>query len=201
MNKKESIYRSIACSYIEGRNSFTQLGLSKELSISISTVNSAVRDLAKVNAVRIGMRSFSVAEIDRVLFYWASHRNLDKDIIYCTRVDARVKEIEAGMPGGIAFTAYTAYMLYYRDAPADYSEVYLYATEGAVEEIKARFKGSKGIPNLFVLRADSDLEKRIMEDRIRHSSVCPAQAFVDLWNIKSWYAKDYSDAILKRMGV
>ena len=201
MNRKESIYRSIACSYIDGRNNFTQLGLSKELGMSISTVNSAVRDLAKVNAVRIGMRSFSVSAIDRVLLYWASHRNLDKDLIYSTRVDARVKEIEAEMPEGIAFTAFTAYMLYYRDAPADYSEVYLYATEGAVKEIKTRFRDNRGIPNLFVLKADPDLERRIIGNRIRHSSVCPAQAFVDLWNIKSWYAKEYSDAILKRIGV
>ena len=201
MNRKESIYRNIACSYIDGRNSFTQLGLSKELGVSISTVNSAVRDLAKVNAVRIGMRSFSISAIDRVMLYWASHRNLDKDIIYSTRVDERVKEIEAGMPEGIAFTAYTAYVLHYRDAPADYSEVYLYAVEGAVEEIKARFKENKGIPNLFVLKADPDLERVITDGKIMHSSVCPAQAFVDLWNIKSWYAKEYSDAILKRIGV
>ena len=201
MNKKEIVYRNIACSYIDGNNRFTQLGLSKELGISISTVNSAVRDLAGINAVRISTRSFAVSAIERVLFYWASCRKLDRDVIYSTRVDAGVREIEADMPMGIAFTAYTAYVLTYKDAPADYSEVYVYVSEEAVDEIKERFSVNKGIPNLFVMRADDDLDKWIKSNKIKRSSVCPAQAFVDLWNIRTWYAKEFSDAILKRIGV
>lgn len=201
MNKKEIVYRNIACSYIDGDNRFTQLGLSKELGISISTVNSAVRDLAGINAVRISTRSFAVSAIERVLFYWASCRKLDRDIVYSTRVDAGVREIEANMPMGIAFTAYTAYVLNYKDVPADYSEVYVYASEEAVDEIKERFSANKGICNLFVMRADADLDKRIKSNKIKRSSVCPAQAFVDLWNVRTWYAKEFSDAILKRIGV
>lgn len=201
MNKKESIYRSIACGYIDGNNRFTQLGLSRELGISISTVNSAVRDLAGINAVRIGSRSFAVSAIERVLFYWASCRKLDRDIIYSTRVEADVREIEADMPTGIAFTAYTAYVLNYNDEPADYSEVYVYASEEAVDEIRSRFGADKGMPNLFVMRADAYLDKGIESGSMKRSAVCPAQAFVDLWNIRTWYAKEFSDAILKKIGV
>jgi predicted transcriptional regulator len=201
MNKKEIVYRAIACDYIEGKNRFTQLELAKRLGISISTVNSAIKSLSDINAVSVSVRSFRVSAVDRLLFYWASHRNLEKDIVYKTRVDETVKEIESELPNNIAFTAYTAYKLYYHDAPADYSEVYAYAGEETLSEIKARFEINGSNPNLFVLATDKYLEKQIAGKKIMHSSVCPAETFVDLWNIRTWYAKEFSDAILKRLGV
>ncbi len=201
MNKQEIVFRKIGCSCIEGRSSFTQLELSKELDVSLSIVNAAVTNLKDINAVRVKQRSLDVIALDRLLLYWATHRNLKKDIVYQTRANAPVKEIERNMPNGIAFTGYTGYRLVFNEAPADYSEVYLYATEESLKEIKRRFEPNDRIPNVIVLRCDSDLETAIKRHRLKASSVCPAQLFADLWNMNQWYAKDFVDALSKRLGI
>jgi hypothetical protein len=199
MNKQEIVYREIACAHIEGTQRFTQFELSKRLNVSISTVNAAVTKLATINAVRIKSRSFDVMDFVRLLMYWATHRSLDRDIVYSTKVDLPIGKIEGGMPNGIAFTAYTTYRLLFDEAPADYSEVYLYADNATLAEIKRRFKEKKGEPNLFVLRSDQQLQKRIKDGKTKHSSVCAAMAFIDTWNLKGWYAKEYADAFMKRL--
>jgi DNA-binding transcriptional regulator LsrR (DeoR family) len=199
MKRQEVVLRRIACGYISGERSFTQLGISKELGVSLSAVNGAVSNLRDINAVRVKRRSFEVTALDRLLLYWATHRNLKKDITYQTRADMPVKDIEKSMPDGAAFTCYTAYRLLYDDAPADYSEVYVYATDDALDEIKRRFKSSDKVPNVIILKCDSGLERMIKEHKLKRSSVCAAQIFVDLWNANQWYAKDFVDALLKRL--
>lgn len=201
MKKQEVVCREIACSFLKGSKSFTQLELSKRLGFSLSTINGAVSRLESVNAVRIRQRAFEVISLSRLLAYLATHRNLEKDIAYTTRVKLPVKEIEAGMPNGIAFTAYTGYKLLFNDVPADYSEVYLYSTASALDEIKRRFKKENGPPNLFVLTADSRLAGETENGEIEKESACAAQVFVDLWNIKMWYAKDFADALAKKLGI
>ncbi|MCL4364875.1 MAG: hypothetical protein M1569_02355 [Candidatus Marsarchaeota archaeon] len=43
MKKEETLFREIATDYLGGNNHFTQLNLSEKLSISLSTVNSALK--------------------------------------------------------------------------------------------------------------------------------------------------------------
>jgi hypothetical protein len=201
MERREIIFREVGCAYIEGRTNFTQLELSRTLGLSLSIVNKAIRDLSDINAVRIKQRSFDIIAYDRLLLYWATHRNLKKDIIYRTRADMQVRDIERNMPENIAFTGYTAYKLLFKETPADYSEVYLYATNNSVSELKRRFPQRDGVPNLIVLKCDPDLENRIMGRRLVNSSVCPSQLFSDLWNMNEWYSKDFVDALSKRVGI
>jgi hypothetical protein len=201
MKKQEIIFRSIACAYMSGKRKFTQLELSNSLGLSLSVVNGAVRSLEEINAVRVGRRSFEVITLDRLLLYWATKRRLSNDIVYQTRIEEPVKEIEGSMPDEVAFTCYTAYKMLFRDVPADYSEVYVYAAEDSLDRIMSRFKKKEGPANVIVLSADDDLQRSITEKKLAHSSVCEAQIFVDLWNLKSWYAKDFIDAIQKRLGI
>ena len=91
-----------------------------------------------------------------------------------------VRKIESNMPHGITFGAYSAYKFRFRDVPADYSEVYVYAEEG----IKERFPYSRNEPNLLVLKKDENLKRYGELTTI-------ARTFVDLWNIPTWYAKDF----------
>ena len=112
-----------------------------------------------------------------------------------------VKDMEKDMPDEVAFTGYTAYRFIFNESPADYSEVYLYATESSLKEIKRRFTPSSKIPNITVLGADECLKKAIAGKKLRHSSVCQAQLFADLWNMKEWYAKEFADALSKRLGI
>jgi hypothetical protein len=94
----------------------------------------------------------------------------------------------------ITFTAFTAYKLLFKDVPADYTEVYCYASEKELEIIKKRlgkFKTNERNPNLFVLKKDTQLD---MYKRIPVS-----QVYVDLWNLRQWYAKDFLDAIEEKI--
>lgn len=201
MKKQEVVYRKIACEHIEGKRKFTQLELASVLGFSLSTINNAINNLEEINSVKVNKRSFEVMSLTRLLLYWATRRRLEEDVAYRTRVEAPVREIEAGMPESIAYTCYTAYKLLYKDVPADYSEVYVYATEEGMSEIKSRFRAREGPPNLMVLKADQEMADAIAGKKLRHSSVCNAQVFVDLWNLNAWYAKDFIGALEKRLSI
>lgn len=177
MKKIEFVYRSILYQVMEKKNKvMTQLELSKSLGISLSTVNHALNPLKKMGAIRIKLKSFEVVDAKKILLYWASVRNLEKDIIYKTRVDKTVIDIEKNMPSDVIFGAYSAYKFKFKNMPADYSEVFVYSNN--LEEIKKRFPENKNVPNLFVLKKD-------------FGDMTLANLFVDLWNLKEWYAKEF----------
>lgn len=200
MRRTEAVYRELLCNAMENKNFvFTQSELSKKLNLSLSIVNSAVKKLDSMGAVKIMQRSFRVLDVKKMLYYWASIRNLEKDIIFKTRVEVPVREIERLMPD-VVFGAYTAYKLRFNDVPADYSEVYVYADATELENIKRRlskFKTSisesKRNPNLFILKKDSLMSL--------YPAMPTAQIFVDLWNIKEWYAKEFINNLEKRIAV
>ena len=184
MKKLELVYDKILEEAIENKSyKLTQKALSKELKISLSTVNHALKPLKNMGAIKINLKNFEIINIKKILYYWASIRNIGKDIIYKTRVDKSVKGIEQNMPNSVIFTAYSAYKFKFKDTPADYSEVYVY---GNLEDIKKRFKEVKGIPNLFVLK--KDINKLTL-----------ANLFVDLWNLKEWYARDFLQTLENKL--
>ena len=189
MKKVELVYREILFQAIEKNNKeLTQSYLANALNISLSTVNLAIKPLEKMNAIKIKKMGFNIIDIKKILYYWASKRNLEKDIIYKTRVEAPVKEIEKQMPNNIVFTAFSAYKFKFKDVPADYSEVYIYADE----DIKKRFKENNKVPNLFILKKDN------AEKYGKTATI--ANLFVDLWNLNQWYAKDFLNALEAKIG-
>jgi len=189
MKKIEFVYREILYHSIEKKNkTLTQLGLSKSLHISLSTVNLALKPLIKMNAIKINQRNFEILDCKKIIYYWASIRNLEKDIIYSTRTEKSVRQTESEMPNNAIFTAYTAYKFKYQDVPADYSEIYVYAE---TNEIIKRFPKNDKRPNLFVLAKDEVMQK--------YGKPTTAQIFVDLWNLKQWYAKDFLKAMEEKM--
>src|SRR3989344_3374413 len=180
MKRIELVYNRILEEAMENKNyKLTQKKLSTELKISLSTVNYALKPLRNIGAIKVNLKNFNVISIKKILFYWASTRNFEKDIIYRLRVDKPVTEIEKNMPNSAIFTAYSYYKFKFKDAPADYSEVYVYADK---EDIQKRFKEVKGIPNLFILKKDIN-------------KITLANLFADLWNLKEWYAKDFLQAL------
>ena len=189
MRKVELVYREILFQAMEKNNrTLTQSYLAKTLKISLSTVNLALKPLQSMNAIKIRKMGFNIIDIKKILYYWASKRNLEKDIIYKTRVEAPVKEIEKQMPNNIVFTAFSAYKFKFKDVPADYSEVYIYAGE----DIKKRFKENNKVPNLFILKKDN------AEKYGKTATI--ANLFVDLWNLNQWYAKDFLNALEAKIG-
>ena len=196
MKNIEFIYRELLYRILEKKERrFTQSELSQNLGISLSIVNNAIKKLSDIGAVKILPRSFHVLDIKKALYFWASLRNLKKDIVFSLRVDLPVREMERIMPSGVIYTAYSAYKFRFKDVPADYSEVYVYANEKEIENIQKRLslkKNKKNLrPNLFVLKKDSFIEK--------YKDIPLAQIFVDLWNLNEWYAKDFFNAIEKKI--
>jgi hypothetical protein len=185
MKKNEWIYREMLFRAIEkGDNFFTQKALSQSCGVSIGNVNKSLSALDKMNAIEKKPRGFSVINWKKILLYWASCRNLEKDIVYQTRVDENVIGIEKSLPQ-VLFTAYSGYKFAFGRVPADYSEVVVY---GDGTEIKERFEkkaGQKheGRYNLIVLKSDPHLE--------RFKKAPLAQIYVDLWNMGTWYAEDF----------
>ncbi len=171
----------------------TQKEIAETLGISLSTVNNAIEPLARTGAIE--KRSFGLRLVDKekALAYWASARNLEKDILYKTRAGSSITEIERLMPSGVAFTAFTAFRLRYKEVPADYSEVYVYANEEELAELKKRFPKKEGPANLTVLLKPKNftIEKIVPNELL----------FVDLWNLKEWYAKEFLKALKQKMGL
>lgn len=189
MKKIELVYREILFNVMERNNKIlTQSHLANALNISLSTVNLALKPLESMNAIKIKKMGFDIIDVKKILYYWASKRNIEKDIIYKTRVEEPVKEIEKQMPNNIVFTAYSAYKFKFKDVPADYSEVYIYGDEN----IKKRFKENNKFPNLFILKKDN------AEKYGKTATI--ANLFVDLWNLKQWYAKDFLNALEAKIG-
>lgn len=197
MKKKEWVYRQILYEVLERKEKkHTQLSLAKVLRISLSTVNNALKPLSAMGAIEVKGMGFRVIDAGKMLAYWGSVRNLQKDVIYETRVGAGISEIEKSMPSGIIYTAYSAYKFKFADVPSDYSEVYIYADEKTLLDIKERFPKRKGPPNLFVLIGDEALRK------CAPKNLAPAgQIYADLWNINTWYAKEFLKALEKRLRI
>ncbi|MBW2984133.1 hypothetical protein KY361_03405 [Candidatus Woesearchaeota archaeon] len=187
MKRIEEVYRELLFQSIEKKNSsMTQSYLAKALGMSLSVVNLALKPLSNMNAIKIKQRSFDVIDKKKILFYWASIRNIEKDIIYKTRVEKPVKKIESEMPSDVVYAAYSAYKFKFNDVPADYSEVYVYSDD--LKEIEKRFPKNDKTPNLFVLKKDKNMKKATI-----------ALIFIDLWNLKEWYAKDFLKAMEERL--
>ncbi|MBI3035528.1 winged helix-turn-helix transcriptional regulator [Candidatus Woesearchaeota archaeon] len=182
MKRTEEVYREILHQAEKGKNTLTQKAISEKLELSLSNVNSAISPLKRMGAVEVKKMCFNVINQKKILYYWASARNLNKDIAYSTRAEKSVVELEKSMPDSAVFTAYSAYKFKFKDAPADYSEVYVYG--GDIKEMKIRFPESKNAPNIIVLKKDKNIDKY---GRIATN----ASIFVDLWNLREWYAQDF----------
>ncbi len=189
MNKKEVIWREILFFAMKNKKiEWTQKNLAKKYGFSLSTVFNALKLPRASGCLKVNSRGFKVLDIEKWLYLWATFRNLKKDIIYQTRIEKPVKEIEGEMPSNIIFSAFSAYLKRYKDAPADYDKVYVYSEKEKLGQIKSRFPFKKGYPNLIVISADVWLKK--------FGELAPdCQIFVDLWNLSEWYAKDFLNAL------
>jgi len=190
MLKKEIIWREILFQSIERKKrQFTQKDLARKFNFSLSTVFNALKIPRQVGAIEVRGRFFTLTNIEKLLNIWSTHRRLEKEIIYKTHADLPVMKIEGTMPGNIIYTAYSAYRLKFKDAPADYDKIYAYATD--LTEIKKRFPIQAGLANVLILKADNFLSDYGLFPPL-------AQVYADLWNLKEWYADDFLKALIKK---
>lgn len=198
MKKIEIIWREMLFQAIEKKaRQFTQKEIAQKFGFSTSTVFQALKVPRKMGAIRVTGRFFILEDPEKLLYHWASIRDLKKDIILAGQVDLPILEIEGRMPQGIVFGGFRAAKeLLGGEIPADYDQVYVYSAD--IGEIKRRFnlkktrlkKGER--ENLLVLKADEFLGKY-------GQTTTFAQTFVDLWNLPEWYAKEYIRALKEKI--
>ena len=189
MSSREIIYRQL----FENNNT-TQLSLAREVGLSLGSVNSALRPLFEMGCLQRLKRGFRVIDREKLLMFWASVYSFSKKVVYSTSVNTGLRRIESGMPAGAIFTAFSGFKFLYKNVPADYGEVYVYADEETLGEIKTRFPVNSGRPNLIVLKADKPLIK------LSAKQIAPvSQIFVDLWNLGDWYARDFVNELRRRL--
>lgn len=191
MQKKEIIWREILFQAIEKKRiQFTQKDLSTKFGFSLSTVFNALKIPRSSGAIKVKGRFFIITNIEKLLAIWGTCRNLEKEIIYKTHLNLPPIKIEAEMPPKVIFTAYSAYRLRFKEVPADYDKVYVYAKD--LKEIEKRFPKKKGYENLIIIKPDDFLES--------YGTIAPlAQIYVDFWNLKEWYANDFLSALKKKI--
>jgi len=191
MKRVERVYCEILQKFLQGNaNTITQKQLAKDCDVSIGTVNYALKPLHQMGIIEKKQRYFILLNPRKLLLYWASIRDITKEIIYSTFSSENTQNIEHLMPPCV-FTAYAGYRYTFNSAPADYSEVYVYADEKLVRE---RFPPSDSkIKNIFVLRRDAYIEK------VSKNGIAPPQLiYVDLWNLNTWYANEFLKDFDKR---
>lgn len=188
MKKIEIIWRDILEEAIKNPI-FEQKKLAQKYSFSTSTVFAAVSPLRQIGAIEVTGRNFKVINFEKVLMYWATHRNLMKDVIYSTHIDAPVMEIEGLVDNKTIYGAYSAARLMLKIAPSEYDKVYLYTSNP--DSLKLRFPEVDHFPNIFVLKADPYLLDY-------GKTTPPSQTYVDLWNLKDWYADEFIKALKEK---
>lgn len=199
MFKEEAVLREILCEVLYKNNVIEQKRISQLLQVSIGLVNKTVARLEQMGAISKDGRHYSMRSYRKVLMFWSSLRNLQQDLIYSTRVSEPVREIERSLPNGTVLTAYTAFNYFFNEAPADYSEVWAYASGDIFCEVKKRFPSNNLPGNLFILNGD----KLLLENSTRYSKgmnvVSIPQLYVDLWNMPSWYSGEYLSALERKI--
>ncbi len=192
MKKIEIIWRELLFQSIEKKKSqFTQKELAECFGFSTSTVFQALKIPRKMGAVRVSGRDFILEDPEKLLYHWASVRNLEKDILFSGKVKLPVSEIENRMPPEVVFGGFSAAKeILEKDVPADYDKVYIYASNQ--DQIKKRFDLEKGRENLIVLAADDFLQNY-------GQITILSQTFVDLWNLPEWYAKEFVKALKEKI--
>ncbi len=190
MFKIEYIWRDLLDRTIEKKNpDFTITELAKKYTLSTSVVNHALIPLRALNIVKINKISSKVVDWERLLFFWATRRNLKKDIIYSTFSPLSGYDREGLMPPDVIPTAFTAFRYLLNKTPADYDHVYFYSNK--IEKIAKRFPMSKRLPNIFILKPDPYL--------LKSKKLGLSQLFVDLWNLPEWYARNFQEKTLSEI--
>ena len=193
MKKIETIWHHLLWLALEKREfKHTQKKIAEYFGYSLSTVNLAVKQLALVGAIDIRGKFFIINDAKKILLYWATHRNIQKSIIYETFVDQPVQEMEGLIPHGAIIGGYSAVKYIFKELPSDYSKVYFYIDEERIEEVKKRFPKNKNSSNLIVLKAYSKQD-------VYGKSTSLSQTFVDIWNMNDWYAKEFLQELERKI--
>ncbi len=189
MRKIETIWHYILEQALQGSYKHTQQELASRFQYSSSTVNHAIDIPTKMGAIRKTSRFFVLQDFEKLLYYWASVRNLEKDIVYTTYYADSIIKAESEVPANSIYAGYTAAKILLKEPPADYDKLYCYHSD--IEEFINRFPNDKSQkPNIFVLKKPDSMIGLVTSF---------PQTFVDIWNMRDWYSKDFTKFLEEKM--
>ncbi|EKD80265.1 MAG: hypothetical protein ACD_40C00157G0003 [uncultured bacterium] len=185
MKKIETTWHYLLNQAIEQKQfQHTQAGLARLFHYSTSTINLALTKPATIGAIRKSGKFFVVSDVQKLLYLWATIRNLSKDILYQTSSSLNIHELEGLAPSTALYGGYSAAVQLLGEPPSDYSSLYLYSDEEYLEEIQLRYPLSKlGSTKIVILKKPSYLPFPT------HTSL--PHTFVDIWNMSDWFAQDF----------
>lgn len=194
MKKIETTWHHLLWSALEKHQfKHTQKNLADYFGYSLSTINLAVKKAVSIGAVKMSGKFFVLSDPKKLLFYWATHRNLNKDIIYKTHSDLPISEIEGLIPPQSTIGGFSAAKKILGEAPSDYSKIFFYLPQEEVETAKKRYPPSlRELKNIFIL-------KSYPKQKEYGQITTLAQTFVDLWNLPDWYAKDFLTSLEEKI--
>lgn len=196
MKKEERILREILIGVKENKEIFFQKNLSKDCNVSIGLVNKVIKRLELQSSLQKKGKGFSVIDPNKILLYWATRRQIQKEINERYYIKASVETIEKTLPGCVIFTAFSAWRLLKGRVPADYREVYVFVPKNHEKMVKLWLKEnkpSKGPENLFIIYTD---DEHLIKTSKENVAPIP-QIFVDLYSIGGISSKYFLRDILE----
>ena len=195
MKKIETIWHHILHSALtEQKYKHTQQTLARDFGYALSTVHHALRVPAEIGAVRKESKFFVLQDFWKLLYYAASMRMLERDILSAIHSPLSVREIEGlALPESI-YGGYTAAKHILGEPPADYAKVYFYVAIKDLPAFQRRFPkhADKRVANVYALSMPPALA--------RYGPVTPlVQTYIDIWNLRDWYARDFIKALEHRI--
>lgn len=190
MKKIETIWHYLLYSALNEHNfKFTQKETADLLHYSLSTVNYAISIPTDIGAIRKESKFFILENFEKLLYYWASVRNLSKDILYSTYLSGEIKDIQGQIPAESILAGYSAATFWLKEPAADYEKIYCYIDKSQINNIQERFPiMEKKKPNIIFLKKEKSMDKY-------GSYTTLPQTFVDIWNMPDWYGQDFLKAL------
>lgn len=195
MKKYERVYREILTGILNKKERFSQLELSKKCYVSLGLANKVLKRLKEIGAVEIFPMQFRVLDASKILFDWATKRNINKDIEEKYSIDMKTKEIEKSLP--FILTAYSGLRLLSKSVPFEYNKVYAYVSEDEKEILKIWLKDkplTKGRENLFFIFTN---DRHLIENSKKKIAPIP-QIFVDIYSLSGIESKYFIKDILEK---
>lgn len=196
MKKIETIWHHLLWQAVTNKKfNHTQLELAGEFGYSLSTIHHAIVKIAAVGAVRMESKSFTVINAKKLLYYWASVRNLPNCVRYSTYYPGPIVKAQGELPAGGIYGGYTAAVYILGTAPADYDKIYYYSQD--IENFKTRFPQNHQYPdNIFVLTLPN-IKEYITKYPGGITSL--PHTFADIWNMADWFAADFIGALEEKI--
>ena len=197
MLKIETIWHHLLNEALEkGQTSYTQQDLARKFGYSISTIHHALVIPTELGAIKKSGKSFALADFQKLLYYWAGSRRLEKDIIFSCYVDKDVRQIESLVYPESVFACYSAYRMRYTEPAGDYSKVYIYSNDIDKQKIYRRMEvdleDREKNPNFYILKKTAGM------DDFGKITTLP-QTFVDIWNLPDWYSGEFISQLKEKI--